>query len=64
MSNFRERLRTLKTCLWVRPISRTRFIRCAFLDGCKRFFALPAVLASEVDHMGKQLCNNDSLPIL
>ena len=37
MSNFRERLRTLKTDLWVRPISRTRFIRCAFFDGCKRF---------------------------
>ena len=44
MSNFRERLRTLKTGLWVPPTSRTRFIRCSFLGGCKRFFALPAVL--------------------
>ena len=25
----------------------------AFLDGCKRFFALPAVLAFEVGYSGK-----------
>ena len=36
MSNFWGRLRTLETGLWARPISRTRFVRCAFHDGCKR----------------------------
>ena len=33
-SNFQERLRRLRTGLWVRPISRTRFAKCAFLYGC------------------------------
>ena len=37
MSNFRARLKTLKTGLSVRPASRTRFIRCGFLGGCRRF---------------------------
>ena len=32
---------------------RMRFIRCASWDGCKRFFALPAVLASEVYYTGE-----------
>ena len=53
MSNFRERLRRLRTGLYFRPISRTRFIKCAFLDGYKRFFALPAVIAPEVGCTGK-----------
>ena len=44
-----------KTGLSVRPISRARSIRCAFLDGCRPFFALPAVLASEVGYMGKTI---------
>ena len=44
--------RTLGTGLWVQRILRMRFIRCAFLVGCK-LFALPAVLASEVGYCGK-----------
>ena len=41
MSNFREK---------VQPISGTRFTKCAFQDA---FFALPAVLASEVGYTGR-----------
>ena len=42
-------------CLWVRPISRTRFISCAFLDGFKSVFALTAVVASEAGHVVKKI---------
>ena len=35
MSNSMRPLRTLRTGLWVQWISKTRFIRCARLDGCK-----------------------------
>ena len=38
---FQERLRTLRTGLSVQPISRTRSIRCASLDGCGRFLHCP-----------------------
>ena len=55
MSNFRERLMTRRTGLWARSILRMRFIRCAFWDGCSRFFALSAVLASEVGYAGKTI---------
>ena len=37
MSKFRKRQRTLRTGLSVQPISRTPFIRCEILDGCRRF---------------------------
>ena len=37
----RERLRTLRTGLSVRPISRTRFITGGFLSACKRFLRCP-----------------------
>ena len=52
MSNSRERLRTLKTGLWDRPILRMRSIRCASLDGYKRFLRCllcshPMLVASE-----------------
>ena len=55
MSNFRKRLRTHRTGLWGRPILRTRFIKCASLDGYKRFFffSLSTVFASEVGCAGK-----------
>ena len=43
MSNLSERLTTLIT----------RSIRCSFLDGCRRFFVLPAVLAFEVGYTGE-----------
>ena len=55
MSNFRERLRTLKTDPRDPPTLRMRFIRCAFPDGCKRSFALPAVLASEIGYAGNTI---------
>ena len=32
--------------LWVRPTSRTRFTRCAFRVGCKRFFVCTVPLFS------------------
>ena len=48
MSNFWERLGTLETGSWARPISRTRFIRCAVRDGRERTLQLPVVLAPEV----------------
>ena len=41
MSNFRERLRTLRIGLPVRPTSRKLSIRCASLDGCRRFLHCP-----------------------
>ena len=41
MSNFRELLMTLRTGLWVRPILRTRFIKCASLDVYRRFLHSP-----------------------
>ena len=41
MSNFTERLRTLRLGLWVAPISRTRFIKCTLLNGCKRLSHFP-----------------------
>ena len=36
MQNFRERLRTLKTGLWVLRTSRMRSVRCVSLDGYRR----------------------------
>ena len=51
----------LKNGLLVRPMSRTCFIRCAFLDCCKR--PLAAGLASEVRHTGKTIDQNDLLLI-
>ena len=53
MTNFRERLGRLTMGLLVQPISRTRFIKCAFLNGNNRFCALSAVLASEVGYTGR-----------
>ena len=39
MSNFR--VKTLKLCLWVWPVSRTRFINVAFLDGYMQYKRFP-----------------------
>ena len=47
MSNFRERLRTLKTGLCGRPILRMRSIRCAFLVGCKCSLRFPKLVTLE-----------------
>ena len=55
MPNFRERLRTLGTGLWDRSLLRRRFIRCVFRDDCRPFFALSAVLASEVAYARKTI---------
>ena len=53
MTNFRERLGRLTMGLLVQPISRTRFIKCAFLNSNNRFRALSAFLASEVGYTGR-----------
>ena len=45
--------RTLRTGLWVRPMSRTRFHQMRILEFLQAFSALPAVLASEVGCTGK-----------
>ena len=55
MWNFRERLRTLRTGLSVRPISRLRFIRCAFLDGCRLFFCTARCSRIRSCHAGKAI---------
>ena len=54
ISNFRERLKTLRTGLWDWLILRMRFHQMRIPGcGCKRFFELSAVLASEVGYTGK-----------
>ena len=64
MSHLRERLKTLKTGLWVQPISRTRFIRCGFLDSCGRFLHCSLFSHPKLVKVGKQLSKNDLLPVL
>ena len=56
MSNFRERLRTLKSGLSDRQIFlRLRFIRCPLWGWLQAFFALLAVLASVVGYTEKTI---------
>ena len=58
-------LEDAKTGLWIRPKSRTRLIRCAFLDGCERFLHCPLFSHPKlVGYTGKQMSNNDLIPIL
>ena len=63
MLNFGERLKTLRTGLSLQPISRTCPMRRAFWDGCKRFFALLAVLASTLDTRAKTISQRRLFPV-
>ena len=61
MSNSRGRSKMLRTGLSVRPISRTCFIKCAFLDGYKRslhcpLFSHPKLITWENDR-AKTTCS-------
>ena len=61
MSNYRERLKTLKIGLRVRPTLRMRFIRCAFLHGCKRFLHCPLFSHLKLATQEKRSTSPDSL---
>ena len=62
MLNFSGRLKALETGSLIPPISRTRFNRCALLDGCKRIFARLAVFATEVGYAGKVIDKTRLVP--
>ena len=59
---FQEHQKTLRTGLWVRPISRTRFTKCAFLHSCRGSLHSPLFSHPKLDAREKGPTKNVLLP--